>query len=276
MRLVARISLVGAVTAVIAATSFACSEADQDERWSELFMGVEPDSMPTITGPSGAEVATTWTCNVVSSVDEVRVSLLGKNGARFTFDLANPQEPTTFTTFTVRPYSSSPDAPSTGTMRIAFNDPDRNEPVAARGTVRLEDLDAPEKNESGQPSARFKITFDHLRLDMGSGSTRTAARPLASDGGFVQDESGGYALTGTLQAHALKRPPAGSSSSSSSSSSGGTKDCSKAWTCPNDGQATPMCQAACNYEGDARRQTCAVLKSMLDSSGMRCCSQYCP
>lgn len=65
------------------------------------------------------------------------------------------------------------------------------------------------------------------------------------------------------------------SGSSGSSSSGGGGDCSKAWTCTNDGQATPMCKAACNYSGSQRTQTCEVLASMLESGNAGECCAVC-
>ena len=56
---------------------------------------------------------------------------------------------------------------------------------------------------------------------------------------------------------------------------GSTTDCSGAWTCPYDGQASPMCQWACVRTGSERAQTCQVLASMV-ANPADCCPQYCP
>jgi hypothetical protein len=51
--------------------------------------------------------------------------------------------------------------------------------------------------------------------------------------------------------------------------------CSNAWTCNYDGQATPMCLAACNYTGSQRTQTCQVLASMVTSGNAGECCTVC-
>jgi len=52
-----------------------------------------------------------------------------------------------------------------------------------------------------------------------------------------------------------------------------THECSTAWTCAYDGQATPMCEWACVHEGSERAETCSVLASMLESGDPgECCS----
>jgi hypothetical protein len=51
--------------------------------------------------------------------------------------------------------------------------------------------------------------------------------------------------------------------------------CDGAWTCAYDGQATPMCGAACNYSGSQRSQTCAVLASMVESGNAGQCCTVC-
>ncbi len=64
----------------------------------------------------------------------------------------------------------------------------------------------------------------------------------------------------------------GASGSGSGGSGGGT-NCDKAWTCPFDGQAAPMCSWACTQSGDNRTKTCAVLKGMISSADVaECCS----
>jgi|tagenome__1003787_1003787.scaffolds.fasta_scaffold20584665_1 hypothetical protein len=56
-------------------------------------------------------------------------------------------------------------------------------------------------------------------------------------------------------------------------SGGSGLNCNQAWTCAYDGQATPMCGAACNYTGTQRSQTCQVLASMVTSGNAgECCS----
>lgn len=53
--------------------------------------------------------------------------------------------------------------------------------------------------------------------------------------------------------------------------SGGT--CEASWTCGYDGQATPMCQAACIRSGSEREQTCRVLACFMESGDSgECCS----
>ncbi len=56
---------------------------------------------------------------------------------------------------------------------------------------------------------------------------------------------------------------------------GGPSDCDAdtVWVCAYDGQATPMCQSACNYPpGDSRDQQCAVLDSILEPEASECCT----
>jgi len=65
------------------------------------------------------------------------------------------------------------------------------------------------------------------------------------------------------------------SSSGSTSSGGSSTTCNSAWKCTYDGQATPVCRAACNYSGTQRTQTCSVLKSMISSSSVSSCCPMC-
>ena len=60
---------------------------------------------------------------------------------------------------------------------------------------------------------------------------------------------------------------------SGDSGAGGAEDCSQAWTCTYDGQATTMCEAACAYRGTQREQTCAILGGYVEASVVqRCCT----
>ena len=50
-------------------------------------------------------------------------------------------------------------------------------------------------------------------------------------------------------------------------------DCSGAWTCAYDGQASPMCQAACAYSGQQRTFTCQQVVNLVGASlASSCCS----
>jgi hypothetical protein len=64
---------------------------------------------------------------------------------------------------------------------------------------------------------------------------------------------------------------------STGSGGGGSSDCSSAWTCPNDGQATPTCEWACTHPSGSseRAQTCKVLASMLESGNPGTCCSVC-
>ena len=54
---------------------------------------------------------------------------------------------------------------------------------------------------------------------------------------------------------------------------GGGGDCNNAWTCAYDGQASPLCMAACTYTGTQRTQTCQVLASYMTSGNAgECCT----
>lgn len=54
---------------------------------------------------------------------------------------------------------------------------------------------------------------------------------------------------------------------------GGATDCNNVWTCAYDGQATPLCMAACSYSGTQRMQTCQVLASYMTSGNAgECCT----
>ncbi|HUQ03799.1 MAG TPA: hypothetical protein VM261_14980 [Kofleriaceae bacterium] len=54
---------------------------------------------------------------------------------------------------------------------------------------------------------------------------------------------------------------------------GGGGNCASSWTCEYDGQATPMCQAACIRTGSEREQTCRVLACFMESGDSgECCS----
>lgn len=58
---------------------------------------------------------------------------------------------------------------------------------------------------------------------------------------------------------------------------GGGSQCGTAWSCAYDGQASPMCQAACAYSGQQRSFTCTQLVTLVGAStASSCCSPYCP
>jgi hypothetical protein len=95
------------------------------------------------------------------------------------------------------------------------------------------------------------------KLKTADGKTFTANGRFSVSGRGVKQSTGGTSSGGT--------------SSGGTSSSGGSSNCSKAWTCANDGQVTPLCNAACAYTGTQRTQTCGVLAGY-GASVKKCCS----
>jgi hypothetical protein len=279
MKLVRHVAVLAALNTVLAVSTFACG----DEEYSHLFQDVNVVSAPSIVGPDGAAISTTWTGNAISRHDSFRTTLNAKNGMRLSLDFGNPQPATTFTRFKLRKFDDifGANVPP-GEMQIAFLDTSKRDVTSVTGSVRVEVLDAPEEERF-----RLKIVFDDLRMSTdpsgGSTSTRTIV-PLALDGGgFVATDGGGYAWTGYTWKGPLETTgdssmtkldtsssSSSSSTSSSSSSSGGSSDCSKAWSCSYD-QATSICQQACS-DSTNRAKYCAVLKSMVDTYPNRCCA----
>ncbi|MFZ5443166.1 MAG: hypothetical protein ACOZQL_24370 [Myxococcota bacterium] len=64
-------------------------------------------------------------------------------------------------------------------------------------------------------------------------------------------------------------------SGGSGGGSGGGLDCGGAWTCTYDGQASPMCQAACAYSGQQRTFTCQQVVALVGSSLASSCCTVC-
>lgn len=57
--------------------------------------------------------------------------------------------------------------------------------------------------------------------------------------------------------------------------SGSGGDCNAAWSCTADGQAGPMCQAACAYSGQQRSFTCQQLVNLVGSALASSCCAVC-
>ncbi len=85
-------------------------------------------------------------------------------------------------------------------------------------------------------------------------------------GRFDYESSTGYTMSGGWERQY---------GSPCSGGTGNECDPATAWTCAYDGQATPMCQSACNYTGEARAQQCAVLESFLESGDASECCPVC-
>lgn len=92
--------------------------------------------------------------------------------------------------------------------------------------------------------------------------------------------SGHYLGDGTsCSAFTCSTPTDPSTCSAGGGNAGGgggtTSDCNNAWTCATDGQATPMCQAACAYSGSQRTFTCGQLVTLVGSSTASSCCTVC-
>lgn len=90
--------------------------------------------------------------------------------------------------------------------------------------------------------------------------------------------AGGPSFVSNSDCNPRKAPAAVGSGSGGGDNGGGSSGLScetEAWTCANDGQATPTCQWACTFpDGSSeRKKTCAVLESMLtDGNPGKCCA----
>lgn len=89
---------------------------------------------------------------------------------------------------------------------------------------------------------------------------------------FVTTEDGKTVrLLGGIEVNAESKSAGSGGGGGGGGGDGSGEDCSKAWTCAEDGQATPLCGAACTYTGSQRTETCAVLGGFGEKA-KSCCS----
>jgi hypothetical protein len=207
--------------------------------------------------------STTDDGGMYTSPGRIRVVVRGKLG------------PQTFTSFrTTEYYASAPGEPEG--LDIGLEDRSGDESTRGEGTVVVEDLTFERQGEGAHVHARMR--FDNVRI---------WTRGKDALGEPKEYES---VISGTLDVTGDDKPPppapSGSGGGSSSggsrsggSSSGGAANCpTSVWTCPYDGQATPTCQYACTFAAGStqRKQSCAVLQSMLESNDpSQCCGSIC-
>lgn len=275
---------------LVALSSPGCDDDElEGESWSHSMTGdeVSVSAHPTMTSgkavidtpwyaevsahkhPSGAlltiQLSNSESVGFSGSPGRIRLQVRGKLGAQ------------TFTTFRTTGYYSSASSEAEG-LEIGIEDRNGDESTRGEGTVVFEDLTFEHR---GEESAHFhaRVKFENVRL-------WTAGKdPLGNPKEYEST------LSETLDVTADDKPSppspssssggssSGGSSSGGSSSSGGANCGTSVWTCAYDGQATPTCQYACTFPAGSneRKQSCDVLRSMLESGNTAtCCGSICP
>lgn len=227
-------------------------------------------SAPSFIDGEGKSVGTAWVAQAFASRfgstgDEsgaIGVSITSREGMKLTFQFFTKQAtPTEFSldsvkTVFVTEVGTWSNHVEKDTMEMSF--------VASNGGSELDDVNGQLTLEGavatfGSSSATMAVDAKLVdaKLKTADGKTFTANGRFSVSGRGVKQSTGGTSSGGT--------------SSGGTSSSGGSSNCSKAWTCANDGQVTPLCNAACAYTGTQRTQTCGVLAGY-GASVKKCCS----
>lgn len=283
--------LVSLATFVLLPT-IACSSEPEPDIWSVHITDMQLTSQPTITAAAdvvdggasdgGSAPGTGAAGTAVKFTGAYLIAMHISGDTTTTMDLVTPGS------------SGSPGFPGHGWLQLRIP----VDTVAPRTfSVRAGGTDESDANRSPTDSEAsvMYVTSDGVEASSATGQLiiqthRITRAATARDGTATLNgqfsnvqfsmpdgrkfiANGGFAASGSsVPASSSSGGTSSGGTSSGGTSSGGTSSsCSKAWTCANDGQATPMCQAACVYTGTQRQQTCQLLLKMT-SQGAKCCT----
>lgn len=279
---------------LVALASPGCAEDEpEDDAWSHTITEDELTlaSLPTMT--LGNVSVTSWTVEMFLSKNsyghDLSLRLRGKDAKRtdgtpllspgnvrldFHADRLAPQ---TFTTYRVL-QNSAGGAPVDG-LDLTMEDAAGDFAARAEGAIVLEAIDL-QRRGTDDATANVRVRFEDVKfitIDDDSSPPREFTTVISG----TLDATGKDVPPPPLPPPAPPGPGGGSSGGGSSGggSSGGGSCGTEVWTCPFDGQATPTCQYACTFAAGSsqRQQSCAVLRSMLESGNTAtCCGSICP
>ncbi len=260
------------------------SEPTSPESWTHDFDGAEVQltSSPTITSSTGGVGSQAWKTAVLTRYAEgkssaIEIKLDGPGGMRLVVEIFGTGEAARFngiapgTNRALKRRSTIASSPGkSGDVSIGFRTDDKYEAASLSGAVRLEELKSEHDASTNQGTMSGSLVFEDVKVTTSLlYSSSSAAPPAEGSSEPIYTISGKLSLTGKD----VPAPPA----PAGGSPTGGSGDCATAWTCPNDGQATPMCKSACGYpKGSTQRSdTCKVLVSMLSSGNPSKCCPLC-